>query len=119
MSWGRFEGAVRVELLDDGRTVRICEPFAYVRANGEAYEVPADFVCDGASIPRILWPLSGGPFEGKHRAAALVHDYLYRLFIGTRANADRVFYEGMRCCGVNVISARAKYTAVRLFGPRW
>lgn len=103
--------------------MRICEPFAYVSAGGMRVTVPGDFVCDGASIPRILWPLSGGPFEGRHRDAALVHDYLYACGrLGepeySRATADRIFLEAMRCCGVSAFHARAKWLAVRAFG-RW
>lgn len=122
--WGHFTANPRVELLDDGRRVRICEAFCYVARDGTTYTVPAGFTCDGASIPRLLWPLSGGPFEGRHRDAALVHDRLYCAgrdgnAICARATADRVFYEAMRCCGVPWWSAALKYLAVRAFGPRW
>lgn len=124
MSWGGFEGACEIELLPDGRKVRVVESFAYMRPNGMRVTVAAGLVCDGASIPRILWPFAGGPFEGRHRLAAITHDYLYSLGrAGTplvdRATADRIFYEAMRCCGVSAFSARTKYFAVRAFGPRW
>lgn len=123
-SWGGFEGEVAVVLEPDGRTVKVEHSFAYMRPNGQKITVEAGLTCDGASIPRILWPLAGGPFEGKHRAAAIVHDYLYSLGragtpLMTRAEADRCFYEAQRCCGVSAFSARSKYLAVRAFGPRW
>ena len=122
--WGCFSSNPRVEFLDDGRRVRVCETFTYQRASGQIFTVPQGFTCDGASIPRILWPLSGGPFEGRHRDAALVHDVLYAEgMTGTpivdRATADRIFYEAQRCCGVPWVNAVAKYLAVRCFGPRW
>src|SRR5690606_37335397 len=40
--------------------------------------VPAGFEHDGASVPRLLWTLSGAAPDGLHRAAALVHDFNYR-----------------------------------------
>lgn len=133
-AFGWFEDDPVLELLPDGRSVRLVESLRFVRSGRHAFdtiEVPAGFVCDGASIPRILWPLSGGPFEGKHRDGAIVHDYLYsrirelwperndtRWRDGVRADADHVFYEAMRACGVSEIHARAKYAAVRLFGGK-
>lgn len=122
--WGAFSAHPRVELLDDGRRVRVCDAFAYTRASGGRVTVPAGFECDGASIPRVLWPLSGGPFEGRHRSAALIHDYLYACGRDgkpecSRKEADQTFYEAQRACGCSAVSARTKYLAVRAFGPRW
>ncbi len=126
VKFGRFSRSSRVEFLADGRSVRIVREFSFIRPDGGWIKVPRGFVCDGASIPRILWPLSGGPFEGKHRDAALVHDALYashRCAKHTgdqfdRATADRVFYEAMRAGGVDAIRATCKYLAVRMFGGR-
>lgn len=39
--------------------------------------IPAGFTYDGASVPRWLWSLTGLGIDGLHRAACLVHDYLY------------------------------------------
>src|SRR5690349_6629497 len=39
-------------------------------------DVPADFVFDGASIPREFWLLPGFAPCGKHLWAACAHDYL-------------------------------------------
>lgn len=38
--------------------------------------VKAGFRWDGASIPKFLWK-RGFPTDGKHRAAALIHDFIY------------------------------------------
>ena len=39
--------------------------------------VPSGFRYDGATVPRILWTLSGIRPDGIHRAASLIHDYIY------------------------------------------
>lgn len=39
-------------------------------------DVPAGFESDGASIPRLLWPLIGPPISSSHLIPAVVHDYL-------------------------------------------
>jgi hypothetical protein len=41
-------------------------------------KVPAAFDYDGASIPRLCWSLLGLNQDGILRAAAAVHDYIYR-----------------------------------------
>ena len=38
--------------------------------------VKKGFRWDGASVPKILWPFGLLP-DGKHRAAALIHDFIY------------------------------------------
>jgi hypothetical protein len=40
--------------------------------------VKKGFEYDGASVPRIVWTLGGLRPDGLIRAAALVHDYIYR-----------------------------------------
>lgn len=60
--------------------------------------VPAGFITDLASIPRIFRALI--PQNGKHRLAAIVHDYLVRLDDFDRRLADRIFLEAMEHLGV-------------------
>lgn len=121
---GFFTRRPVVEFLPDGRKVRIARSFFFVSGRvNRAIHVPEDFICDGASIPPILYVASGGPFVGKHRDAALVHDYLYAEHragrpIVNKTDADGIFYDAMRASGVNAFHARAKYFAVRLFGNR-
>lgn len=91
----------------------------------DLYIIPEGYITDGASIPRWLWVIAGGPFEGDYIEAAIIHDWLYHLAInkqeaiGTRAEADRLFYIAMLEYGVGKFEAQTKYRAVRLFGPRW
>jgi hypothetical protein len=100
--------------------------------------VPAGFIFDGASVPRIAWTISGILPDGLIRAAALVHDWLYRYkgnlpegsyqylapdgnwsnlyAIWSRKNSDRLFGRIMREARVPKRKRRAAYRAVRLFG---
>jgi len=55
--------------------------------------IHAGFVTDGASIPRILWPMAGQPFGPSTLAPALVHDAITRARLFPRAKCDREFYE--------------------------
>lgn len=83
--------------------------------------VKAGFRWDGASVPQFLWK-RGYPTDGKHRAAALIHDFIYvnkgnlpdgsmisryqnepnQIQYGSfaRIDADRLFGRMMREAGV-------------------
>ncbi len=90
--------------------------------------VPAGFLTDGATIPRILWWLLP-PWDTYSQAAAL-HDYLceYKTVYEKgqavsvdRKEADRIFKSAMKASGVGVWPRQAMYVAVRLwakFGKR-
>lgn len=82
--------------------------------NNETLIVPAGFVTDFASVPKIFW----GLFDpvGKHNAADLEHDYLYINNIGTRKNADSFFLKRMIDLGVPKFGAHVRYYTVRWFG---
>src|SRR5262245_32434634 len=73
-NWGSFSGAPKAELLDDGRQLRLLEDFAYVDPRNKAWVAPKGAVVDGASIPRALFSIVGGPLEGQYRNASIVHD---------------------------------------------
>lgn len=102
--------------------------------------VPEGFVYDGASVPRILWSISGLTKDGLLRGAALVHDFVYHhkgklpkgsLFVDTekgfvaipthisKKQADKTFKQMMRIAGVGKFKSHIAYLAVRLFGPRF
>lgn len=114
------------------RAYRLVEVFV-VRAklSGDAddlaIEVPAGFELDGASVPRLVWTLSGLTPDGLIRAAALVHDYLYQhqghlpgtLSRVSRAASDQLFLDLMLAAGVGNKRARLAYRAVRMFARRW
>lgn len=72
----------------------------------------AGFVTDLASIPRIFRFLIIK--NGRHRAAAIVHDYLCRLGLDfSRITADKIFYEAMKVCKVPWLRRKLMYAAVR------
>lgn len=100
-------------------TSRLTKPLLYYSERYERlFKVPAGFVTDYASIPRLLQL----PFSklGNHREAAVIHDYLYYAetdYQGvTRKVADQVFYEAMLSKGVPKWKAATFYRAVRVFG---
>lgn len=99
--------------------------------------LPAGTLTDGASVPRFLWSLI--PPTGRHFAAAILHDDLYRrncfglvqklvkgewvmitphedILIDPRRFADELFRDVMEYFQVPAWKRAAMYRAVRWFG---
>ncbi len=116
---GTYDGKSIVELLNDGRRVTVVQDFGYVDQQGARWDVPAGATVDGASIPQALWSVIGGPFEGKYRAASIVHDWYCDLRSRSWQSVHRMFHEAMLASGVGVRTARLMYAGVYWGGPRW
>ncbi|ECG5862942.1 DUF1353 domain-containing protein [Salmonella enterica] len=95
---------------------RVYEPFAFYLSDdsSDVIEVPAGFITDLASVPRIFWTLL--PPDGKYAKAAIIHDYLYDNALRTKKEADLIFLDGMTVLGVPRWKRMIMYYAVRLFG---
>ena len=117
--FGRFVGQVVATWNADGRTMTLREPFTYIDPAGTEWHAPAGSTVDGASIPRIVWSLIGGPFEGKYREGSVVHDVACITRARPWEATHRAFYFAMRASGVAVVKAKIMFAAVHHFGPRW
>ncbi|ECB2272091.1 DUF1353 domain-containing protein, partial [Salmonella enterica subsp. enterica serovar Newport] len=95
---------------------RIHEPFEFYLSddNSDVISVPAGFITDLASVPRIFWTFM--PPDGKYAKAAIIHDYLYDNALRTKKEADRIFLDGMTVLGVPKWKRIVMYLAVRIFG---
>lgn len=93
-----------------------------LRINGELRSVvPADFISDGASVPR--WAHWAVGRWGCHVWAALWHDWAYAMSrrgtpICSKKEADLRLYEIARQDGMHWRTAQIMYWAVRLFGGK-
>ena len=100
----------------DDKYWEVLEDYTYETSKGLVV-VPKGFRTDYASVPRIFRNIINT--YGKHGRAAVVHDWLYSskctLDI-TRAEADKIFLEIMKECGVGVIKRQFMYRMVRMFG---
>ncbi|WP_426165205.1 DUF1353 domain-containing protein [Sandarakinorhabdus sp. DWP1-3-1] len=114
-----FNGTLSATWLDDGRLMELLSDFGFSDAAGLAWPVPKGARVDGASIPRSLWSIVGGPFEGKYRNASVVHDWYCSVRTRPWQAVHAMFWEAMLVSGVGALQARALYLAVRYGGPRW
>lgn len=80
----------------------------------ERIVVPAGFVTDLASIPRLLRGILHQ--NGLSRAPAVLHDFLYATQIMTRAEADAVFREALKAEGMGWLGRFLYWGGVRVGG---
>ncbi|HCM1892608.1 TPA: DUF1353 domain-containing protein [Salmonella enterica subsp. diarizonae serovar 57:c:e,n,x,z15] len=111
----QFTTPAILEMLDH-YLWRVYEPFAFYLSDDESdvIEVPAGFVTDLATVPRIFWSVM--PPDGKYAKAAIIHDYLYDNALRTKREADLIFLDGMAVLGVPKWKRIVMYLAVRIFG---
>jgi len=77
-------------------------------------EVPAGFITDFASVPRIFWSVL--PRDGVYVYPAIIHDYMYWVQDAVRDIADETLREGMQDFKVDTVSINAIYWGVRAGG---
>lgn len=84
--------------------------------------VPAGYLTDGASVPRIFWAFI--PPWGQYGQAAVVHDILCETYtvydrgVETRvdrARVDAIFKEAMKVAGVSRLTYMVMYLGLRFF----
>ena len=80
----------------------------------EIIKVPAGFVTDFASVPRIFWRIL--PPLGPYKAAALIHDYLYYTGLYNKVRSDEIFLEAMKVLNVKIWKRTIMFYSVLLFG---
>lgn len=104
-----------VEVLDNRKFV-VLEDFSVVAKNGEVITVPKGFTTDATSVPRLFWSFL--PPLRRYTKAAVVHDYLYRTYLKTKEEADKIFLRLMEDLGVEKVCRTVMYYTVKLFGKK-
>lgn len=101
-----------------GDSWQLVEPLIYSHPQHGVIKVPAGFITDLASIPRLFHRIVN-PCTSGTRRPAIIHDYLYSGATElTRKAADLVLYDALRECGINWALAHAMYYAVWIGGAR-
>jgi hypothetical protein len=90
-------------------------PFVFW-VDGKRYEIPAGFIWDGNSIPRICWSFTGTPWQMELLIAGLVHDFCYRFAIFIRKICDELHNLCAKKYGTSNYNAGKMYYALRAAG---
>ena len=107
-----FYSELDVRVLSGGDSV-LLRPLDYRCHLGNVI-VPAGFVTDFASIPRLLRVIVTG--QDNTRKPAVIHDYLYVKKLVERSKADKIFYLALRDSGADWWKSRLIWAAVRVGG---
>ena len=102
----------------DRKRVIVTEDYRFA-FEGERYTIPAGFIFDGASIPRLFWTSTGTPFEPEHLTAGGIHDFFYWNAAVSRKKADKFFHELLLKHGESRYTSRKMYLAVRSPAGWW
>lgn len=109
----------------EGRDWEQIGDLTYVTGKGYKIVVPSGNETDFASIPKIVWSLSGFDPYGPAKFPGAVHDYLYSLRGGnfpdgsegfTRKECDEILLEALQNVSVRYSVRITMYYAVRIFG---
>jgi hypothetical protein len=96
---------------------RLHEPLVWF-TEGDSIIIPAGFITDLASVPRIAQAVI--PKTGPYAAAAILHDYLFVTQTHSYAAANRLFLDAMTACGVRWTQRNLIWLAVTVGGwPAW
>lgn len=115
-----FSNTVKVEWIEgEPRNMRLLEDVIYTDPSMKEWLAPAGSIVDGASIPKILWGVSGSPFVGRYRRASVLHDVYCTTKSEPCEKVHKMFFEAMLADLVDLERAQDMYFAVKTFGPRW
>ena len=87
---------------------------SYTALNGERYDIPARFIMDFASIPKLAQAVYS--IDDETRAGALLHDWLYCTQQVLRERADELLREVMLRAGSRATKRAVYHRAVRTGG---
>lgn len=102
-----------------GTFLRLVDPLLWQDAYGSMHAVPAGYVWNGASIPRLFWLPTNHPLRNRYLRSSCLHDYGCHLREEPSSVVHRRFYHGLRADGVSWLTAQVMWRAVQIGGPRW
>lgn len=116
----QFSNTAKLEhILGEKRNRRVLEEIVFTDLNGTKWIAPKDSIVNGASIPRVFWPLIGSPFVGLYVRASVLHDVYCQTKSKPHKSVHKMFRDAMLADGMSSLKAKAMFKAVWSFGPRW
>jgi hypothetical protein len=109
-----FHTRLLVAPVGNGRLWITESPFVVESEIAGMIEVPAGFLFNGNSVPRVTWFVSP---PSDYLEAGCVHDFLY-AYGDDRKLADQVYREILELQGMSKARRNFRYAVLRLFGRR-
>ncbi len=108
-----------VEIPGDPKHRLLEADFGYVDQSGVGWQTNKGEPTDGASIPPLLQPFVGSPWEDGYIRAAVIHDWYCDHHVRAWRDTHRVFYNALLAGGLDKTKAKLMFYAVYAFGPSW
>ena len=106
----------------DGHPVELIlllKPFGYTDSRGVEWDVRRATFRTAPPFPEWLWAALGGPYSGRYRDAAVIHDYYCPEKTRKWQDVHMVFLEAALNRGTAESLANTMYSGILLGGPRW
>jgi hypothetical protein len=108
-----------VDIPGDPKYKLLEADFGYIDPAGVGWQTNKGTRTDGATIPPLLQPFVGSPWEDGYIRAAVIHDWYCDHTVRGWKTTHRVFYNAMIASGLDVTKAKLMFYAVYAFGPTW
>ena len=102
---------------EQGTLIRTLEPIPF-ELDGKQYTVPAGFLSDGMSVPRLFWRLISPPINAATLVPSIKHDWLYKEHICPRIVADVLYAVELEASGFPRWKCVLVYIGVSIGGGR-
>ena len=111
-----FPKMLRYQHIFDTRDIQVVEDFPVNSKTIGPFTVPAGFMSDGASVPRILWSVF--PAYGKYLESAVPHDfgYVHLCLKYPKEVIDKLFRELLEAQRIPEWKIKLMYRGVKLGG---
>lgn len=120
----------RISLIEQGDLKELLDAkLTFVDSAGLRWVAPQGTLTDGATVPRLVLPITDGRWDASFLKAAVVHDAYCQEENKSRTpeqyqsrpwpTVHRMFFEAMIAGGTDPSLAKLMYAAVWLAGPRW
>ena len=110
---------VPIEIIENNNKdliFRTLAPIGFTANDGRWYTIPAGYISDGASVPRIFWPMLSPNIDARTLRPSIIHDYEYEFGIGTRKGADANYRRRLEDNDFGYIKSTLTYYGVRIGG---
>ena len=114
--WGLYK-RFKISPFDSTGKWIVLEDFEYhlqFKWSGNTIIIPAWFIFNWASIPRIFWVFFT-PMDTDTIIASAVHDFLYEKKLFTRKKSDEIYYEVMTVCNTPSLKKVLQFLWLRLW----
>lgn len=117
-----YSGRVVIELLDEiefAHRFRLLEDFTFIDPRGKHWIAREGGIVDDEAVPRDLLGISGLPYVGEYRKAALLHAYFCRTRTEPWQQVHRVLFDASLAEGLTETQAKGLYAVVYAGSWRW